>query len=536
MAMDADKASILVVDDEPSILLTLGEILRRDSYAVSCAGSGQEALAAIAACQFDLMLTDLKMNDVDGMAVVAEVRKRSPGTVALVMTGYGSIDTALQSLRLGAYDYLLKPVEVEELKLAVERALEHRRFSEIEVLYRAETEIAAAVDLDALEQAVAAAAQTGLGVEDVSLLVVGPNFEIELPPRLAPAVDRSQLARVFRGETATGCAADSVYALVPGVIAGRTVCVLMAESGQANYEFHPSAQRFMRGLAGHAALALDNMRLIAELRQNNHALTSANRKLKELDRLRTQFLGIATHELRTPLSVILGYNSLLAESLQDRLSTDESESLAESIFACKRLIKLVNSVLDVSQIESGRMAMCLTMADLRHSVQSVCGFFKKEAADKGIRLDMVLPARMPRVQFDPERFEQVLINLVDNAIKWTPAPGRVTVDLCYLASQKAVELRVSDTGVGISATDQELIFDEFVQLRRRMQGETRDGVTALPKQMTGTSRGSGLGLAIAKRIVEAHNGYLTVTSKPGSGSIFRLILPVLQPDSGAVSA
>jgi signal transduction histidine kinase len=143
---------------------------------------------------------------------------------------------------------------------------------------------------------------------------------------------------------------------------------------------------------------------------------------------------------------------------------------------------------------------------------------------------------MPRVQFDPERFEQVLINLVDNAIKWTPAPGRVTVDLCYLASQKAVELRVSDTGVGISATDQELIFDEFVQLRRRMQGETRDGVTALPKQMTGTSRGSGLGLAIAKRIVEAHNGYLTVTSKPGSGSIFRLILPVLQPDSGAVSA
>ncbi len=125
------------------------------------------------------------------------------------------------------------------------------------------------------------------------------------------------------------------------------------------------------------------MRLIAELRQNNRALTAANRKLKELDRLKTQFLGIATHELRTPLSVILGYNSLLAESLQDRLSSDESESLAESISACKRLIRLVNSVLDVSQIESGKMAMCFRMGDLRQSVQSVCGFFKNEAAGKG---------------------------------------------------------------------------------------------------------------------------------------------------------
>ncbi len=536
--MDADKASILVVDDEPLILLTVAEILRRDSYAVSCAGSGQEALAAIATGQFDLVLTDLKMNGVDGMAVVAEVRKRLPGAVALVMTGYGSIDTAIQALRLGAYDYLLKPVEAEELKLAVARSLEHRRFSEIEALYRAGTGIAAATDLEELEQAVAAATRMVLGVEKVSLLIAGRDREIELPPRLAAAVDRLQLAAVLRGEAATVCkpgAANSVYALVPGVIAGRTVCVLVAESGQANYEFHASAQRFLRGLAGHAALALDDMRLLAELRQNNHALTVANRKLKELDRLKTQFLGIATHELRTPLSVILGYNSLLAESLQDRLSSDESESLVESIAACKRLIRLVNSVLDVSQIESGKMAMCFKMGDLRQSVQSVCGFFKNEAAGKGLRLDMVLPARLPRVQFDPERFEQVLINLVDNAIKWTPSPGGVTVELRHLASQKAVELCVSDTGVGISGTDQELIFDEFVQVRRRMQREIEDGATAPPEGLAGKSQGSGLGLAIVKRIVEAHNGYVTVTSEPGIGSTFRLILPILQPETEAVS-
>jgi two-component system sensor histidine kinase BaeS len=97
-------------------------------------------------------------------------------------------------------------------------------------------------------------------------------------------------------------------------------------------------------------------------------------------------------------------------------------------------------------------------------------------------------------------------------------------------------VRVSDTGIGISSTDQELIFDEFVQVRRRAQREIQDGEAPPPEGMTGEPQGSGLGLAIVKRIVEAHNGNVTVTSKPGSGSTFRLILPILQPETGAVSA
>src|SRR5262249_14692823 len=156
-----------------------------------------------------------------------------------------------------------------------------------------------------------------------------------------------------------------------GIANERLVCVLCANNGSKPYEFHASSLRFLRALSSQAALALENASLIRELRNNNGALLAANRKLRELDTLKSQFLGVATHELRPPLTVILGYNSMLAESLQDRLSEEERDTLTESVAACKRLIRLVNSMLDMAQIEAGKMKMNFAPGDLRKLVQGV---------------------------------------------------------------------------------------------------------------------------------------------------------------------
>src|SRR5581483_6858211 len=141
-----------------------------------------------------------------------------------------------------------------------------------------------------------------------------------------------------------------------------------AEHAGAAYDFHASAQRFLQALACQAAMAVENATLIAELQRNNEELDAANEKLRQLDKLKSNFLSIATHELRTPLSVILGYNAMLAESLEDRLDAAEKETMVESIAACKRLIRLVNSMLDISQIESGKMKMNFAATDLRQLV------------------------------------------------------------------------------------------------------------------------------------------------------------------------
>src|SRR5436853_7504598 len=125
---------------------------------------------------------------------------------------------------------------------------------------------------------------------------------------------------------------------------------------------------------------------------------AANEKLRELDRLKSQFLSVATHELRTPLTVILGYNSMLAESLEHRLSAEERDTLRESVAACKRLIRLVNSMLDISQIETGRMQLNFALTDLRQLVNGTLALFRNEAGPRGVHLTAELQAGWPSVQ------------------------------------------------------------------------------------------------------------------------------------------
>jgi signal transduction histidine kinase/CheY-like chemotaxis protein len=529
--MQLSKAKILLVDDEPSVLLTVTEILRLEGYEVQPVADGEAAIAAIREAHYDLVLTDLRMKGIDGLGVLAEVRKQSPNTVTVMMTGYASVDSALEALQLGAYDYLLKPVEVSALKLAVQRSLERKRLSEIDTLYHVSREISHAHDPADIEAEITSAAQQVLGVKNACLITATRDGQLQhdFTP-LAPVLDDPQiLGRLNCGEIITSRSTDDdsaslpiSFVLVPGIINDRLACALCVDNGDEPFEFHASAQRFLQGLASQAALALENATLIAELRRNNENLANANRKLKELDVLKSQFLSVATHELRTPLSVILGYNSMLVESLQDRLSDDEQETLRESVQACKRLIRLVNSMLDVAQIESGKMRMNYGSADLRQVVHSISALFQHEAKAAGLTLHTIVPARLPRMQVDSERIEQVIINLLANALKFTSAPGDITVSLRHFAEKNQVQVSVVDTGVGIPPEEQALIFDEFAQARRSSAARQRQG--------------SGLGLAIAKRIVEAHDGNISVNSIPGQGSTFTFTLPVRQRISTAVSA
>jgi signal transduction histidine kinase len=535
--MHLAKARILVVDDEPNVLLTVKAILEQECYDVDARGDGIAAIQAIRERHYDLVLTDLKMPGVDGLGVLAEVRKLSPNTVTVMMTGYGSLDSALEAVQLGAYEYLLKPVGVPELKLAVQRSLERKRFSEIDTLYRVHRVITTAQDKSSIVAAVGDAVRTVLGVGNATLVRVAreearlhdgntlagllqdPAIKQKLASgHIITAEDEHQAASAWA--VAAGLRS---FALVPGCANGRLVCVLAADHGAEAYEFHPSAQRFLEALAGQAALVLENASLISELRRNNRELAAANEKLRELDKLKSHFLSIATHELRTPLSVILGYNAMLAESLEDRLREDEKETLRESVAACKRLIRLINSMLDISQIESGKMKMNFAPADLRHLVLGVSALFQQEARRKEIRLAVELPSRLPRLHIDAERIEQVLINLVGNALKFTGRGGRVAI--AVRQASQAMEVSVSDTGVGIAPADQQKLFDEFAQFRQPGIRRKREG--------------SGLGLAIAKRIVEAHAGDISVCSALRQGSTFTFTLPLRtrrESASTAVSA
>ena len=531
--MELPKAKILVVDDEASVLLTVTAILRDEGYEVDSADGGAKALAAIRERFYDLVLTDLNMPGIGGMEVLAEVQKRSPNTVTVVITGYGSLNSALQAIQLGAYEYLLKPTEVPELKQAVRRSLERKRFSEIESLYRISREVAGSGDLSAIVGQIAEAGRRVLALSEVSVVIFDRQGNAHDGPELAALLSDANL----RDALAAGGVVNQekgfvsvsewasrkrvrAYAFVPGRAGGRLVCAICAWNGSEAYEFHASAMRFLQALAEQAALAIENITLIDELKRNNEELATANRKLRELDELKSQFLSVATHELRTPLSILLGYNSMLAESLQERLTEDERTTLEESSAACKRLIRLVNSMLDITQIESGKMQMEFSNDDLRPVVNGVISLFQHEAELRGVKLHAELPARLSRLRMDAERMQQVLINLVGNALKFTPQGGDVTV--AVRQRPEWVEVAVRDTGVGIAPEDQARIFDEFARIRRRTGPGAHDG--------------SGLGLAIARRIVEAHGGNFRVTSSVGQGSTFTFHLPLRRAQASAMPA
>jgi signal transduction histidine kinase len=531
------RARILLVDDEPNILMTVKEILVRQGYDVDAEPDGLSALKALHHSTYDLVLTDLKMEGMDGLALLEEVRKHSPQTVTVMMTGYGSVDSATEAVRLGAYEYLLKPVAVEELKQAVERSLERKRFSEIDTLYRVSNELTLATTEQAIQSVIVKAATQVLGTSRAIWFPVKSDGTVEAPGGFAALFTPTVTLRLASGEvvlenrpTSEPTSADygksearemlgaASIALVPGLANDHLTGVLYVDHGTEQFEFHASWQRFLCGLARQAVVALDRLAVIEELRQSNSVLASANRRLQEVDVLKSQFLSVATHELRTPLSIILGYNAMIEESALERLTAEERGLLRESLSACKRLMRLVNSMLDLSQLQSGKIRLQVSACDIGQSLRGVVKLFEAEAHRRGLKMDLNLDPSIPQIEVDPERIEQVFVNLVSNALKYTDADGVVSIFGGTLENGR-VTIHVSDTGIGIAPEYQEMIFDEFARVR---------GNSSRP--------GSGLGLAIVRRILEAHGGDISVNSSPGQGSTFTVRLPLRQRIHNAMVA
>lgn len=520
--MAIPKARILVVDDEKNVLTTIQAILQEDGFEVDVARDGGPAINAIRARHYDLVLTDLKMPEVGGLEVLAEARKSSPNTVTMMMTGYGSLPSALEAVQLGAYDYLLKPMEVPELKQAVKRGLERRELSEIDTLYKIGRALGSTLDEREIGAEIAEATERVLQLAHASLTCTEADYRESTV--LGQVLHDSEIQEKLKaGSIVTSDDEESALrdwadahqvksaALVPGRSKHELVCVLLAHNGNSPFEFHASARRFMEALAAQAALALTNSRLFNELKSNNAQLQDANQKLRDLDELKSRFLRMATHELRTPLTLILGYDSMLAESAKQRLSEDEQQMLSEAMHSCRRLIHLVNSMLDIHRIEAGKMELRLAPCDLTRMAGRVVTLFQTEARQKGIHLGLQVPAGLRSVEIDGERVEQVIINLVANALKFTDAGGSVWVGVQEVVGKDSVEVTISDTGIGIPEDQHAEIFTEFARIGS--PGHKRD------------RNGSGLGLAIAKKIVEAHGGEISVTSEVGRGSTFRFRIP-----------
>lgn len=245
-----------------------------------------------------------------------------------------------------------------------------------------------------------------------------------------------------------------------------------------------------------------------ELAAATAELRTANEHLRHLDQLKTDFLNTVTHELRTPLTAIRGYTEFLEDEVGGPLSPDQKTFTEQIRQGTARLQHLVDDLLDVARLEAGTLRLNLREADLRLKIEEVLKSLVPLAKAKGIELVSRIPEDLPPMRMDPERVGQILINLVGNALKFTPPGGKVRIEA--RVQPEEVRVAVSDTGVGIAPEHLPHLFEKFYRVDPSLTRETG---------------GAGLGLSIVQSLVQAHGGSLGADSEPGAGSTFWFRLP-----------
>lgn len=374
----------------------------------------------------------------------------------------------------------------------------------------------------------------GRSIEGVSLPIDA------LPPAIMNDVMRQRIIfRRYLAELASGFSSfitphqcnqiqDELCArrivVMPIVVEREVLGVLIGFSREAFIEEEQVAT--FEAFANQSALSLEAAALIDRLRRVNEALTEANR-------VKSEFLATMSHELRTPLTAIIGFSELLMEGVMGDLEEEQKESLKEVLHNAADLLDLINSLLDLTKIESGKMRLEMRTFDIGETLRRVTATITPLVQKKGQLLSFSAPSFVPSMYGDERKIQQMLLNLLANANKFTPEGGRIQIDVRHFKSWEemedagkwieriidnkyafkngGVEIVIADDGIGISPDQMDKIFEMFHQV---------DGST------TRSFGGTGVGLALARKFVEMHGGRIWVESELGKGARFTAIMPL----------
>ena len=521
---------ILVADDEPDVLDVAVRALTREGYEVLGVRSGAAAVEQAQQQHYDLLVADVKMPGMTGLRAFRLIKVFSPDTIGLVITGYGTLEMAIEAVRLGVNAFILKPFGPDELSAAVAKALEGRRLARENARLRTllpvhelTSALVATTDLDTLASQVVELAARETGASGCSLLLLdeekqelclaaardktGPlptGAHVKVGQGIAGWVAKSGEPMTIHG----GLASDGSFArfvgedggsavCLPLVVKGKTIGVISLVKEAGDSPFTEADNELLSILANGAAVATENARLFTRLQQ-------AYARLAELDHRKSEFINLAAHELRAPLASVITYATLMEESSDENVRSH----LRVILDAATRLRLLLDDMLNLRNLDTGTAILRpepVALADAADRAQ--CSLVHLALA-KQQTVCIELPGDLPLVFADPEMLQVILLNLLANAIKFTPKRGQIT--LSAEPDDGDVVVSVRDTGIGIPGPERERIFERFYQVAdslRREQG------------------GLGLGLPIVKGMVELHGGHIWVESELGQGTTFSFTLP-----------
>jgi phosphoserine phosphatase RsbU/P len=534
------KDTILVVDDDRDFLGVICQILEKKGYAVKTAPSAAEAVAVLKEQFCNAAILDISLPDADGTELLSHVLELRPDIIAIMLTGHSSVQNAIKSLNHGAFAYLEKPVDPDNLLSVINRGLEKQRLvmenrklvDELErhnrvtnTLLSVSQAVAQTLDLQKIiDSALEKVAQcTGLEASFVylcnkdSLKLIGQHgLKIKSVNAMPREIHNyNGLFKSIIGQAGSMIVEDlskyrendlsflreggyRSFAGVSLTIVGESIGVMGVVTDFSNC-FGPNNMELLGGIGREIAIAVRNAQLYEE--------ASSTNALRELDSMRTEFLANVSHELRTPLAVIKGSaNSLL----QPDVIFDE-ETRREFLVSIDKdadiLTRLVDDLLMISRLE----ADALEVRKKPHRLSDVIYGIEDRLNNLTMKHHLVIdiPPDIPPVELDDVRIGEVMTNLVENAVKF--AEDNTTITINAELKDKEVIISVTDQGIGIPPELHQKIFERF------FQGNSRKA---------GRRKGAGLGLAICQGIIETHGGKIRVESEVGKGSKFSFSLPL----------
>jgi two-component system, OmpR family, phosphate regulon sensor histidine kinase PhoR len=494
MANQLDNARILIVDDEQSIREGSARILSRMGCQVLTASRGEEGLAVLEKEPITIILLDMKMPGMDGMEVLKEVTLKYPDILVIVITGYATVETAIEAMKKGAYDFIPKPFEPDQLRIVVNRAHEKQLLT-LEAKKSESARKRTLMDLDAEKSRVRTIIESlpnGVLVTNARgrVVLMNPTCReyLKLPP-----------------DKETGLPVEEY-------ISDKGLCNLIMEISEGchvdyndipTYEFATSGETYLlaraRPVLGEKKECLGTVVTLADVTT-----------MKVIDRLKSEFVAKVTHELRSPLSTIHEQLALVMNDMVGEMPQNEAHLLSRAKEKTQGLISLIGDLLDLSRIESGSACHEAKTIQADELLQGIVDFLGTRAKTKNQSLTLhVLDKNLPPLTLDPIALESIFGNLISNAINYTPEGGEIKV----IVDRAGVNLRVrvQDNGFGIEAKYLEKIFERFYRVKNE---KTR--------YITGT----GLGLPIVKGLVDSMKGVIEVESEPGRGTTFTVLLPI----------
>lgn len=468
-------------------------VLSGEGFGVDSAEDGQAGLQQIKEKDFDLILVDLMMPGIGGLELIKRVHHMDPEIITVVITGNATIESAVEATKLGAYDYLPKPFSPEALSAVVKRGLEKRTLSlEAKKLYaeRAQKMLELVNERSRL--------RTIIGCMADGVLVA--NLEGRLVLWNASSV------RMLKSKGFDIAGEPLEYYISNEPLIDVIKAVLKSKDKDFSMVSHEIAAQ-----DGNVIL----MANIAPVRDDDGKIFGAVTvlrditALKEINKIKSQFVSMVAHELRAPLAAIKGWLDVV---LSGEAGGDEEQHrlwLQRAMDRSDSLLALVEDLLVINRMEAGKIALKKEPVKISDIIEKIVDFLKPEAEKRNVSIHVEWKEKSPPIQADVRDMEKLFTNLISNAIKYNKKNGSISITAEIDGS--FIRYDVKDTGIGISAAHLSRIFDDFYRA---------------DDERTKKIPGTGLGLTIAKKIVNSHFGRLEVESQAEKGSTFSVFLPL----------